>query len=76
MNMIYRRPMVEKSSTAELFSRRFRPCGPMATPERMRPTVPGIFIFLRRIGESSMINRTSEKTRTGLVNGRWNSCKS
>ena len=72
--MIYNNPMVENKSTAEFFANKFKPCGPTKTPDRMRPIIPGIFNFLSNIGESKIINNTSEKTNTGFFNGNSNSC--
>jgi len=67
--MIYNKPMGENKSTAEFLSRRFKACGPMITPDRMSPIIPGILIFLKRIGESRMINKIRVNMRTELVKG-------
>jgi hypothetical protein len=58
--------MVENKSMAEFFSSIFRPCGPMITPEIIRPIIPGIFSFFNKIGESKMISRINEKIRIGF----------
>ena len=69
MNMIYNNPIVEKRSTAEFFSRIFSPCGPIITPEIIKPIMPGIFNLLRRIGESRIISRIKENINTGFPSG-------
>ena len=65
--------MVENSSTAEFFAKTFNPCGPIIVPETINPIMPGILIFLRRIGDKRMINRMVEKIRTGFLSGKSNS---
>ena len=57
INMMYNKPIVEKSLIAESFARIFKPCGPIITPAIIKPIIPGIFNFLRRMGESKMINK-------------------
>jgi hypothetical protein len=42
INMIYSRPIVEKRLIASDFSNTYNPLGPMRTPERMSPRIPGI----------------------------------
>ena len=74
MNMIYNNPMVEKSlmdpSDSMVFSPiSLNPFGPMITPEIINPIMEGILTFLNKIGERRMINKRSEKTRTGFLIG-------
>lgn len=69
INMMYNKPIVENRSTAEFFSNKFKPCGPIITPEMINPIIPGILIRLSRIGESKIIKRISAKMSTGLLNG-------
>jgi hypothetical protein len=45
----------------------------MIIPDSIKPMMPGILAFLKRIGESKMIKSIMEKTNTGLVKGKWNS---
>ena len=73
INIIYSKPMVENRSTAEFFSRIFSPCGPIMTPEIIKPIIPGIFNFRSRIGESKIISRIKEKINTGFPSGNSNS---
>jgi hypothetical protein len=58
--------------TAELFSNQLSPCGPTITPEIIKPIIPGTLIGLNKMGERSIMNKTRENMRTGLVNGAWN----
>jgi hypothetical protein len=69
MNMMYKRPMVEKRSTAEFFRIRKRPSGPMITPERISPMIPGIFNLEKISGRNKMINKMMENISTEFVNG-------
>jgi hypothetical protein len=71
---MYKSPMVEKSTIAAFFSKKFSPKGPMMTPEMISPITPGILNFLRIKGDSRIIKRIKEKTKTGLVSGSSNSC--
>ena len=71
---MYRSPIVEKRSTAEFFAKIFKPCGPIITPEIISPIIPGILIFLSKIGESRIIKSINEKINTGLLKGNSNSC--
>jgi hypothetical protein len=71
--MIYNKPIVEKRSTAEFFSRRLKPKGPIRTPDIISPIIPGIFNLFNRIGERRMINKINENSRTGLVRGKLKS---
>jgi hypothetical protein len=64
---------VEKRSTAEFLARIFRPCGPMMTPEIIRPIIPGIFNLFRSMGDNRIMNRIKEKTSTGFSRGKLNS---
>ena len=66
--------MVEKSSTAEFFSKILRPCGPMMTPDMINPIIPGMFNLFNKMGESKIIKRISEKINTGFERGSSNSC--
>ena len=75
---MYNNPMVEKSLIQPSCSKVFapmipKPFGPMIIPDRIKPMIPGILAFLKRIGESKMIKSIMEKTNTGLVKGKWNS---
>ncbi|MNS30236.1 hypothetical protein D3C72_622610 [compost metagenome] len=72
--MIYKSPIVENKSTAEFFAKIFNPCGPIITPEIISPIIPGILIFLSKIGESRIIKSINEKINTGLLKGNSNSC--
>lgn len=69
INMMYNKPIVENKSTAEFLSKRFKPCGPMSTPDKMSPIIPGILMRRSRIGDSKMIKRTRENISTGFVSG-------
>ena len=66
---MYRSPIVEKRSIAEFLAIRFKPCGPMMTPARINPIIPGILMLLNISGAKRIINRMTEKTRTELWNG-------
>jgi hypothetical protein len=44
--------------------------GPTSFPDRMMPTRPGIFSFLKRMGASKMISITNAKIITGFEKGR------
>jgi hypothetical protein len=66
---MYNNPIVENKSIALLFSKIFNPEGPIITPDIINPIIPGIFNFLRTIGESKIIERTSEKINIGLDKG-------
>ncbi|MCY1372379.1 hypothetical protein D9M69_595810 [compost metagenome] len=59
---------------AEFLARIFKPLGPMITPARIRPMMPGMFSRRSRIGDSKIINRINENTSTGLLRGNSNSC--
>ena len=74
MNMMYRSPMVEKRSIAELLANIFKPYGPITTPVIINPIIPGIFNFLSRMGDKRIINKINENISTGLSNGNSNSC--
>lgn len=65
--------MVEKSSMASLLSKILNPWGPMMTPDMINPMTPGIFNLRNTKGDSRMINRITEKKRTGLEMGSSNS---
>jgi hypothetical protein len=67
--MMYNNPMVENRSTAEFFSSRCKPCGPINTPDKINPIMPGILILRNKMGESKIINRIKVNTKTGLLNG-------
>jgi hypothetical protein len=69
INIMYNNPIVENKSIALLFSKIFNPEGPIITPDIINPIIPGIFNFLRTIGESKIIERTSEKINIGLDKG-------
>ena len=69
INIIYSKPIVENKSTAEFRSNKFSPCGPMTTPERMRPMIPGIRIRRSSIGDNNIMRSINEKMSTGLLNG-------
>jgi hypothetical protein len=74
MNMIYNKPIVEKSLMEPSDSRAFspispRPLGPIITPEIINPIIAGILIFLRRMGDKRMINSNKENTKTGFFKG-------
>jgi hypothetical protein len=45
------------------------PFGPMITPEIMSPIMEGMRIFLNKIGDKRMINRSKENTRMGFLSG-------
>jgi len=66
---MYNKPIVENKSTAEFFASMFKPGGPMITPDIISPIIPGIFSLLSKIGDSSMMNNTNEKTSTGFFSG-------
>jgi hypothetical protein len=63
---MYRRPMVENKSIAEVLSIILKPLGPINMPDKIKPIMPGIFNFPKIIGESKMIKRINEKIKTGL----------
>jgi hypothetical protein len=46
-----------------------RPCGPINTPDRIKPIIPGILSLLRIIGDKRMIKSSIEKTNTGFFSG-------
>ncbi len=71
---MYRSPIVENKSTAEFFANKFSPCGPMITPEMIKPIIPGMFIFLSKIGDSKIMKSIREKINIGLLSGKSNSC--
>jgi len=54
---------------AEFFSKMLNPFGPIITPDIIKPIIPGILIRLSKIGESKMINKIRENTKTGLLKG-------
>lgn len=61
--------MVENKSTAEFFSKIFKACGPITTPDIISPIMLGIFNRRNNIGANNMMARISEKISTGLCNG-------
>lgn len=75
--MMYSSPMVENNFTDPSDSKsfspiKFKPFGPISTPERMRPMIAGMRNFLNTIGERRIINKINENISTGLRNGKWN----
>ncbi|MNT12365.1 hypothetical protein D3C86_1744480 [compost metagenome] len=65
---------MENRSTAEFFSNQFNPCGPMTTPEIIKPIIPGTLIERNKIGDNKIINKTSAKMSTGLFKGASKAC--
>jgi hypothetical protein len=49
---------------------RLKPFGPTITPEMIKPIIAGIFNFLRTIGDNKMMNKISEKIKTGFFKGK------
>jgi hypothetical protein len=73
--MIYKRPMVENNLIDPSDSIVFIPiipnaCGPIITPEIIKPMMDGIFILRNKIGERRMIKSKIENKSTGFFNGR------
>ncbi len=68
-NIIYKSPIVEKSVIADVFSIMFRACGPITTPEIIKPIMAGTFSLRKKIGENSITNSSTVKTKTGLPKG-------
>jgi hypothetical protein len=48
---------------------KLKPCGPMITPEIIKPIIEGILTFLKIMGESKIMKSNNEKTRTGFFIG-------
>ena len=74
MNMMYNKPIVENNFIDPSWSSapspiNPNPFGPIITPEIMSPIMEGMRIFLSKIGDKRMINRSREKTRTGFLSG-------
>jgi hypothetical protein len=72
--MMYSRPMVENNFTEPSDSisfspNKFKPLGPIITPEIINPIIEGIRIFRNNMGESRMMNKTNEKINTGFLKG-------
>jgi hypothetical protein len=65
--------MVEKSSIASLLSMILNPCGPIITPEIIKPITPGIFSLRSTKGDRRIMKRITEKKSTGLEIGSSNS---
>jgi hypothetical protein len=75
INIMYKSPIVENSliepsDSIALIPIKPKPCGPIITPEMIRPIIAGIFIFLNKMGDSKMIKSNREKTNTGFLSGR------
>jgi hypothetical protein len=60
---------------AIFFSRKFKPKGPIKTPDNINPMIPGSLNFRRIIGAIRIIISMSAKMRTGFVRGKVNLCK-
>ena len=69
-NIIYNKPMVEKSLIDESFSSKPNPKGPIRTPDSINPMMPGMRNLRKTMGESKIINNINEKIKTGFVKGR------
>jgi hypothetical protein len=51
------------------------PYGPIITPAIIKPTIPGMLIFLSRMGDNKIMNKSNERINTGFCNGNSNSSK-
>jgi hypothetical protein len=75
INMMYNKPMVAKifiapSDSISFSPMRLKPFGPTITPEMIKPIIAGILSFRKMIGESKMMNKMSEKIKTGFFKGK------
>jgi hypothetical protein len=69
-NMIYNKPVFDSSSKLFVDSMMCSECGPIITPARIKPMIPGILKRLNNSGENKMINSVRARIRTGFFNGR------
>ena len=51
---------------------RLNPKGPRIIPDKINPTIPGIFNLLAKSGEKRKKSRIIKKTITGSLKGKFN----
>ena len=67
---MYKRPVLDNNSKLFVDSIICVACGPIKTPEIIKPIIPGILKRLNNSGENKIINKVSAKIKTGFFTGR------
>jgi hypothetical protein len=70
-NMIYNKPVFDNNSKLLVDSMRCKKLGPIITPDRIKPIIPGTRKRLNNNGEKRIISSISARIKTEFFKGKY-----